>query len=109
MNRLLLKPAADNIMDSIDGNEGVLVLVEHDFLEFIDFQARDHAVEHFLALPRVAAGTMQQCNAAPQPVIEGRGYLIMFIRDNHRSVIRRCFAARFARTADILTVRLLLQ
>ena len=42
-------------------------------------------------------------------VTEVCGSFLFRVLLSARSVIRRCFAAQFARTADILTVRLLLQ
>lgn len=55
VNRLLLEAPADDVVDGVDRDEGVLVFLEHDFLELVDLEARDDAVEHFLGLARVAA------------------------------------------------------
>ena len=59
MYRLFLKASADNIMYGINRNEGVLVLLEHDFLELVDLEARDDAVEHFLGLALSESGWRQ--------------------------------------------------
>ena len=34
MDGFLLEPAADDIVDGVDGNEGVLILFQYDFLIF---------------------------------------------------------------------------
>ena len=73
-------------MDGVDRDEGVLVFLEHDFLELVDLEARDDAVEHFLGLARVAALPVQQRDAAAESVIEGRGDLIVLVRDDHDGV-----------------------
>ena len=44
VNCLLLEAPADDVMDGVDRDEGVLVFLEHDFLELVDLEARDDAV-----------------------------------------------------------------
>ena len=66
MDCLLLEAPADDVVDGVDGDEGVLVFLEDDFLELVDLKARDDAVEHFLRLAGVAALAVQQGDAAAQ-------------------------------------------
>ena len=71
MYSFFLESSADDIVDGVDGNEGVFVLLKHYFLQFVNFQPCHHAVKHFLAFAGVAACTVQQGHAAAQAVIEG--------------------------------------
>jgi hypothetical protein len=86
MYRFFLKASSDNIVHGINRDERIFVFLKHDFLEFINFQSRDDAVEHFLGFTGVAALSVQQRDAAPETVVEGRGDFLVLVRDNHDGV-----------------------
>ena len=83
---LLLEPAADDVMDGVDGHEGALVDVEDGFLELVDLQACDDGVENLLLLARVAAFAVEERDAAPEAFSHGDVDLVWRVRDDHDGV-----------------------
>ena len=73
-------------MNRINRDKCLLVLIQHDFLEFIELQTRDDAVEDFLRLARVTARAVQEGDAAPEAFVEGGGHLLVLVRDDHDGV-----------------------
>ena len=86
VNGFFLESAADNVMDGIDGNKGGFVLFEGDFLELDDLETGDDAVENLLVIAGVGALPVQIGDAASEPVHEGIGDFLVFVRDNHDGI-----------------------
>ena len=81
-----LEPAADDVVDSVDGHEGVFVDAEDGLLELVDFEARDDGVENLFFLARVAAFAVEEGDAASQSLGEGDIDFVRFVCDDHDGV-----------------------
>ena len=69
MDSFFLEAPADDVVDGVDGHEGAMILFQYDFLELVDLETRDDAVEDLLAVARVAARAVQHRDATAQAVI----------------------------------------
>ena len=86
MDGFLLEASAYNVMHRIDGNEGGFVLFQGDILQLAHLKTGNNAVEHLFGIAGVGTLAVEEGNAAPQPVHEGIGNLLVFIGDNHDSI-----------------------
>ena len=62
----LFKTPADNVIDGINRDKGVLIHVQNNSLELVDFKARHDTIQNLFALASVAAFAVQERNAASE-------------------------------------------
>ena len=78
--------SANNIMYRVNGNKGVFVLFQGDFLQLHDLQAGNNTVENLLVSTGIGTLAMEIGNAAAQAVHEGIGDFLVLVGNDHDSV-----------------------